>query len=1627
MKSFNENRDPLDSALTNNQQFVAMIDKYMRGVEGRDPSAKFALWENYKFNVKAIKSELFSVLYKLDSLYEDYIQKYGQADFDTNKKKIISIILKNFKNSTAPYFSFGYEINLSSVDTDTINWEPFMEEINKTLKWIETNLRDGSKVLKELSKVTQNDFGIKHVGDKVHKPNTKTKTKFRRNEGRTDRSNDPCYVCGYTNHTDDVCKFKSHPDANNDPSKSFKDSEKGKRYEQLKRSLSQFKQLDSVNNTLIDRKKSESSSGTTNNSGNRSSNPANKERRGKRLNIELLNLDDLTISDELHLPILQARIPIKEKEEAKVRVLLDTGASSGNYITTQLYEMLIEAGNAKQYPCNIAVCSLFNNSCIHCKTKIELKLTIFNELNDEFEIISILACPLDTLSGVDVILGYKEVVRHNMTEKAKSLFQNLTLLNENELNQPEAENNRGLDGIMERQIFSDTLYELDSFLLNTDGKVPSSYWFDKTETIEDVFDEDDIELKDLLPTSDSDEHEFNSEEGFQKLLELLHLNHLTSDHILIKLIKKYPDIFSTKIRREPAKLEPMVIEVDESKWRCATNRTSARPLPPDRTQAVQEMVTEYKSSNIIEYSEELYHSHISLVPKPDDTWRFCIDFRRLNAATKKMSWPIPNIQQILERIGIAKPNIFALLDCTKGFFQCLIAEACRKYTAFVTHNKKFQFQRVAMGLTGAPAYFQKQIAETLLKDLLNFICEQYLDDILVYAQGLPQLCERLELIFQRFRKYNLTLNPKKCVFGVEKIQFLGRLIDGTGIKMPQQKVDQIINFDKPTTKGQLKSFIGVINYFHQFVPNLSHELKPLQDLLINYTRKARRRPIEWSEASISAFEKVKSLIFNSNKLYYLTDGDPVYLMTDASQYGIGAYLYQKRSDNNHYPIAYLSKTLRKEQLNWSTIEKEAYAIFYSIKHFGYILKGINFTLLTDHANLTYISNNCSSKVVHWKLAIQEYSFDVKHIKGENNVIADFLSRTNVPESGIMPELENIKRCAVTKLTNEEISSVIAKFLAKVPTLEGLKEQINELKEFARVANQQKMSNVATSSKSEPIDQFKAIDRFNDNNNIPIQPVIRKIVDTKRAKRLKRLHLITNEEKGINNNNNTTTSKPLNQNNYLNNRKPNWDQVSEKIQSSLELLNAFLPDCEYSDEQRNIMTQVHNSNVGHFGVERTIKRLKELGHNWQYMRLHVRKFIHLCPVCEKMSEKNIVTVTRPYTVANLRPMEQLHVDFIGPINVEGNNTNYVLVVLDSFTRFVELFPTPNNTAKTALECLIHHFGRYGTPLSIKTDGGSEFISDLNEQLSKTAQFAKIKTTAYSKQENSIVERANKEVFRHLRGILYDEGMTYEWDKYLPFVQRIMNASTHSSLGVSPAQLLFGNSIDLDRGILYDDSLQTNNSSESSEINLSDWITEKLEVQKKLLNIAKKHQVEVDTTNTINRANFKEITGKTDFPINSYVLARYKSSLKNNRAPSKVLMPWRGPFRVVDKQGDTYTIHNLPEDKYEEYHVSFLKPFVYDPNVTDPRLVANKDVGFFDIERVLAHTGKDKKVSTYKFLIRWKGYDPSHDKWEPWENVRNNLVVHKYLKDNKLASLIPQKFKVKPIDLNENNANNIVQFQ
>jgi len=225
------------------------------------------------------------------------------------------------------------------------------------------------------------------------------------------------------------------------------------------------------------------------------------------------------------------------------------------------------------------------------------------------------------------------------------------------------------------------------------------------------------------------------------------------------------------------------LEVNDDLWRRRENVGPPRPQSQQKLKDLQKQLLELVDTGVIRPSQEPYYSQILLVPKPDLSWRFCLDFRYLNLATKMMGWPLPNIMQLLHRVGAKLPRFFAKMDATKGYYQAPLHLASIPYTAFTTPFGNFEWIRVPMGLSGAPSYFQQQLSTTVLAGLIYDILELYIDDIVVHAQTEEDYLSRLRTVFQRLREFNVTLNSSKCQFGLEQIEFLGHVIDHHGLTM----------------------------------------------------------------------------------------------------------------------------------------------------------------------------------------------------------------------------------------------------------------------------------------------------------------------------------------------------------------------------------------------------------------------------------------------------------------------------------------------------------------------------------------------------------------------------------------------------------------------------------------------------------------------------------------------------------------------------------------------------------------------------------------------------------------------------------------------------------------------------
>ena len=415
-----------------------------------------------------------------------------------------------------------------------------------------------------------------------------------------------------------------------------------------------------------------------------------------------------------------------------------------------------------------------------------------------------------------------------------------------------------------------------------------------------------------------------------------------------------------------------------------------------------------------------------------------------------------------------------------------------------------------------------------------------------------------------------------------------------------------------------------------------------------------------------------------------------------------------------------------------------------------------------------------------------------------------------------------------------------------------------------------------------------------------------------------------------------------------------------------------------------------------------------------MRENVRQYIKHCPICQKLDQRATTVNTTPFTLAAREPMRSLSVDSIGPLPADQFGNEHIFVVIDDFTRFVELYAIKDVSALEAAKVLLNHLGRYGVPTKLRSDRGSQFVNETIKDLLKLVGTEHELTLAESKEENAIVERANKEVMRHLRGIILEKKVQTEWSTYLPLVQRIMNASVHSSTGVSPAQLLFGNAVKLDMGIFLPHK-QGYNTTEEPESTLAEWAQKMQANQAELIEIARKHQIERDQNHIIQSAP----ADTTEFPINSYVLVKYR-----NRPPTKFHSAWRGPMRVINFNKSHYTLQDMVTDKLRNFHVTQLKAFKYDQMDTNPVDIARAEQNEFLVESILEHRHDGSKRRTgYEFLVKWAGYDSSDNTWEPWEFVRDNQHLIKYLYTHHLRQFLTKAQKEEAIRMiaQENGTN------
>jgi hypothetical protein len=367
---------------------------------------------------------------------------------------------------------------------------------------------------------------------------------------------------------------------------------------------------------------------------------------------------------------------------------------------------------------------------------------------------------------------------------------------------------------------------------------------------------------------------------------------------------------------------------------------------------------------------------------------------------------------------------------------------------------------------------------------------------------------------------------------------------------------------------------------------------------------------------------------------------------------------------------------------------------------------------------------------------------------------------------------------------------------------------------------------------------------------------------------------------------------------------------------------------------------------------------------------------------------------------------------------------VLVLIDCFTRWVSLYPLKDGTMEGARTSLLWHVGHFVAPSVVIHDGGTEFTNGTVKELFAMCGIENIKTLAYSKEENGMVERANKEVMRHIRNILFHTNIVKNWEDHLGQVMHIMNNQKRGTSFPSPARLLFGDQICTDANLFLPAQAVF---ADGAQVVLSEWAANMITQQTAIIKLASDIQQRKDLAHIA-----RQTATPTEFKTGSYVLAKYPSTdgVVTHRGPPNKFLPFlRGPLKVTGHapDSDRYTIRSLITHKDEDIHVSQLRGFIHATDATPATLAgyARRDhQNAFVVQSIHGHRGELYRKRTMEFLVRWQGFGPEADSWEPYSELRDSAPMHDYLfaqPDRKLHAFVPRKFFVggvyspEPIDV------------
>lgn len=920
-------------------------------------------------------------------------------------------------------------------------------------------------------------------------------------------------------------------------------------------------------------------------------------------------------------------------------------------------------------------------------------------------------------------------------------------------------------------------------------------------------------------------------------------------------------------------------------------------LPQAQAKEVREHIEKLIRDDLIEPAISPYNNPIFIVPKRSQDGgrsgsRLVVDMRGLNERIKADTFPLPNLNEILEQMG--RSRWFSTIDLAQGFMQVPLHWKSRPYTAFSFPGLgSWQYKRLCYGLKIAPPSFCRFMRMALQN--LEHICFQYIDDLCLFSCSINQHEKNLRILFQRLRDCNLKLNLEKCQFLLSEILYLGHVISDRGVRPSTRYHDILDKYPVPKDAPETLRFISFCSFYSKFIKDFAKIVFPLRQLLKKNT------PFKWQSIHQNSFETLIRILQNPPVLRFPDYEKTFDLVTDSSDYSFGATILQ-----DGHPVAYASRGLTPSEMKKPIIIKELLAAHWAIKHFRCILYGRHFRLFVDHRPLVslFSQKDPSSKLTRIRLDLEEYDFEIQYLPGSKN-LSDALSRIKLTSDDLK------KMIPVNKEENEttEVLAVTRSMTKKAQEVCKKSENALTSESSPGTGHSRRAWNATSSS------QIKHLDRLNflcfENTS---QPNLRDASTVEKEGTRIDVKLSVSDKSelqlaGVLEKLNTqfphktlalSLSDPVFKFVDVQSFKNIANEVLENVNIILFSEAKRIDD---KDEQLKIIKQVHEGMLNsHCGVKRCIELIKQRFF-WKSMHNMIKDYILRCPQCQLGKINKHVKEPLTQTDTEKTSFSCVELDLYGPMSLTLEGHRYALTFQDNLTKYVDVVAIPDKTADTVAKAIVQNFFlKYNFPKSIRTDMGTEFINSVLIEICKLLNIDKKHSTAVHHESISSLERNHRVMNSYFRTM--QENKRSDWDQWIHYYAFSYNVTPHSVHNFTPFELIYGK---LPRLPLL------GHTPDAPVYNIDDY---KNELVSKLLHAHEIAKTRLEDFKTRQNSKINENRVKTNFKVGSSVKLRCETT-------SKWQPPYKGPFKVIETNGVNTTIEK--DGKRQIVHNNRLQVF------------------------------------------------------------------------------------------------------